>query len=219
MRIVARADALGREMKFGFLYDEERKLFSIGYNVAELRRDTSYYDLLASEARLGSYIAVARGDVPQSHWFRMGRPITGHGRDLTLISWTGTMFEYLMPNLVMPPYSGSLLDQTSAAVVRYQERYGRQHGVPWGISESAYNALDPAENYKYRAFGLTELGLKRGLSDDLVVAPYATQLALAVDPHQALANLRRLSSIGMEGRYGFYDSIDFTRSRLTAEEK
>jgi cellobiose phosphorylase len=218
-KVVTHANNMGREMKFGFLYDEERKLFSIGYNVADLRRDTSYYDLLASEARLGSYVAVARGDVPQSHWFRMGRPITGRGRDMALISWTGTMFEYLMPNLVMTTYSGSLLDQASAAAVRYQERYGRQRGVPWGISEAAYNALDSSENYRYRAFGLPELGLKRGLSDDLVVAPYATQLALGVAPRQALANLRRLSSLGVEGRYGFYDSLDFTRSRLTSNEE
>ncbi len=218
-KLIARADKMSREMKFGFLYDEERKLFSIGYNVAELRRDNSFYDLLATEARLGSYVAIARGDVPQSHWFSMGRPITGQGRDTALISWTGTMFEYLMPNLVMPSYSGSLLDQACIAAVRYQERYGRKRGVPWGISESAYNALDLSENYRYRAFGLPELGLKRGLSDDLVVAPYATQLALGIDPQRALANLRRLSSLGLEGRYGFYDSIDFTRSRLTSNEE
>jgi cyclic beta-1,2-glucan synthetase len=218
-KLVTRADNLSRQMKFGFLYDEERKLFSIGYNVAELRRDNSYYDLLASEARLASYLAIARGDVPQSHWFSMGRPITGQGRDMALISWTGTMFEYLMPNLVMPSYSGSLLDQACIAAVRYQERHGRKRGVPWGISEAAYNALDSSENYRYRAFGLPELGLKRGLSDDLVVAPYATQLALGIDPQQALSNLRRLSSLGLEGRYGFYDSIDFTRSRLTSDAK
>jgi cyclic beta-1,2-glucan synthetase len=218
-KLASRSDEMCREMRFGFLYDEERKLFSIGYNVGELRRDNSYYDLLASEARLGSYMAVARGDVPQSHWFRMGRPITGQGRDMALISWTGTMFEYLMPNLVMPTYDGSLLDQTCAAVVRYQERYGKQRSVPWGISEAAYNALDPAENYRYRAFGIPALGLKRGLSEDLVVAPYATQLALSTRPGTALANLRRLSALGMEGRYGFYDSIDFTRSRLTSDEK
>ncbi len=210
----ARAGNMAREMGFGFLYDEERKLFAIGYNVTELQRDRSYYDLLASEARLASYVAIARGDVPQAHWFRLGRSVTGRGRDQTLISWTGTMFEYLMPNLVMPAYSGSLLDQTCAAAVRYQERYGRERRLPWGISESAYNALDSSQSYRYRAFGLPELGLKRGLSEDLVVAPYATQLALGIDPQSALDNLRRLSSLGMEGRYGFYDAIDFTRSRL-----
>jgi cyclic beta-1,2-glucan synthetase len=213
-KIATCAESMAREMSFDFLYDEERKLFAIGYNVTALRRDNSYYDLLASEARLASYMAIARGDVPQAHWFRMGRPITGQGRDQTLISWTGTMFEYLMPNLVMPTFRGSLLDQSCAATVRYQERYGRERKLPWGISESAYNALDSDQNYRYRAFGLSELGLKRGLSDDMVVAPYATQLALGIDPRRALANLRRLSSLGMEGRYGFYDAIDFTRSRL-----
>ncbi|MEO8285519.1 MAG: glucoamylase family protein [Chloroflexota bacterium] len=213
--LAASADSMVREMKFGFLYDVQRKLFTIGYNVTELRRDNSYYDLLASEARLASYLAIANGEVPQAHWFRMGRPVTGAGRDQTLIAWTGTMFEYLMPNLVMPTYKGSLLDQTCTGAVRHHERYTRSRNVPWGISESAYNALDSEQNYRYRAFGLPDLGLKRGLSEDLVVAPYATQLAIGVDPKQALENLRRLSSIGMEGRYGFYDAIDFTRSRLT----
>ena len=222
-KLVVRADEMVREMNFDFLYDEARKLFVIGYNVAELRRDRSYYDLLATEARLASYLAIARGNVPQEHWFHMGRPVTGHGaqraRDIALVSWTGTMFEYLMPRLVMPTYKASLFDQTYAAVVRYQERYGRQKGIPWGISESAYNALDSERNYRYKAFGLPELGLKRGLSEDLVVAPYATQLALLIDPRRALANLRRLSSLDMEGRYGFYDAIDFTRSRLATGEK
>ncbi|HET9494407.1 MAG TPA: glucoamylase family protein, partial [Chloroflexia bacterium] len=218
-KVVTCADDIVRGMNFGFLFDEERKLFAIGYNVAELRRDNSYYDLLASEARLASYLAIARGDVPQAHWFRMGRPVTGRGRDQTLISWTGTMFEYLMPNLVMRTYAGSLLDQACTAAVRYQKRYGLSRSVPWGISESAYNALDSEQNFRYRAFGLLELGLKRGLSEDLVVAPYATQLALGIDPRHSLANLRRLSSLGMEGRYGFYDAIDFTRSRLTSGQK
>ncbi|MEP6775351.1 MAG: glucoamylase family protein, partial [Chloroflexota bacterium] len=217
-KAVNRVNSMAKDMKFGFLYDEERKLFSIGYNVAELRRDDSYYDLLASEARLGSYVAIASGEVEQSHWFGMARPTTGRGRKLALLSWTGTMFEYLMPNLVMPLYSGSLLDQTCAAAVRYQEQHGREHNLPWGFSEAAYNALDSSGNYKYRAFGLPELGIKRGLSEDLVVAPYATQLALSVAPRQALANMRRLSSFGLEGRYGFYDSIDFTRARRTSEE-
>ena len=216
--LAARAVGMVREMKFGFLYDEERKLFSIGYNVADLRRDNSYYDLLASEARLASYVAIARGDVPQAHWFSMGRPVTGQGRNLTLISWTGTMFEYLMPNLVMPLYGGSLLAQACAGAVLHQERYERGRGIPWGISESAYNALDSEQNYRYKAFGLPDLGLKRGLSEDLVVAPYATQLALSIDPKRSLANLRHLSSLDMEGRYGFYDAIDFTRSRTARDD-
>ena len=188
--LAQRVNVLSAEMKFGFLYDDVRKLFSIGFNVDELRRDNSYYDLLASESRLGSYLAVARGEVPQAHWFRLGRPITGQGRNMALISWTGTMFEYLMPNLVMPSYTGSLLEQTCEAMTLYQERYGKQHAVPWGISESAYNALDQSGNYRYRAFGLAELGLKRGLSDDLVISPYSSQLALPIAPQKALSNLR-----------------------------
>ncbi len=217
--LAQRVNVLSDEMKFGFLYDDVRKLFSIGFNMDELRRDNSYYDLLASEARLASFLAVARGDVPQAHWFRLGRPITGQGRNMALISWTGTMFEYLMPNLVMPTYTGSLLEQTCDAMTLYQEHYGKQHAVPWGISESAYNALDQSGNYRYRAFGLAELGLKRGLSDDLVISPYSSQLALPIATQKALANLRRLSSLGLEGHYGFYDAIDFTRSRLTPDQK
>ena len=211
--LAMRSHVLSADTDFGFLYDSQRKLFAIGYNVTEGRRDASYYDLLASEARLGSYVAVARGAVAPDHWFQLGRALTAAGDSQALVSWTGTMFEYLMPNLVMPVFPDTLLDQTSRVVVAVQQAYGRRHGIPWGISESAYNRRDSGQTYQYHAFGLPSLGLKRGLDADLVVAPYATMLALAVDAPAAVANLRRLAATGLVGRYGFYDAIDYTAGR------
>ncbi len=211
--LARRASALSTDMRFDFLFDHERKLFTIGYSVTEERRDGSYYDLLASESRLGSYLAVARGDVPPEHWFHLGRALTPVDNTQALVSWTGTMFEYLMPNLVMPIYTGTLLDQTCRAVVQAQQAYGQQHGVPWGISESAYNMVDGGSTYQYHAFGVPGLGLKRGLEDNLVIAPYATMLALSVDPPAAVANLSRLAAAGGEGRYGYYEAIDYTPGR------
>jgi cellobiose phosphorylase len=201
-------------MEFDFLYDDQRQLFVIGYSVAEGRRDASYYDLLASEARLASFLAIARGDVPQEHWFRMGRGLTAVGLSAALLSWSGTMFEYLMPLLLMRRYPETLLDSTYAAAVARQIAYGKERGIPWGISESAYNARDLAMNYQYRAFGVPGLGLKSGLDDDLVVAPYATVLALPVRPAAALANLRALIDDGMFGPYGLYEASDYTPARL-----
>ncbi|MEI7771380.1 MAG: glucoamylase family protein, partial [Chloroflexales bacterium] len=201
-------------MEFGFLYDDRRHLFAIGYSVAESRRDTSFYDLLASESRMCSFLAIARGDVPQEHWFRMGRALTAVGMHVALLSWSGTMFEYLMPLLLMRRYPETLLDATYSAAVARQIAYGKDHSVPWGISESAYNARDVAMNYQYHAFGVPGLGLKSGLDDDLVVAPYATMLALPVRPVDALANLRALIADGMLGAYGMYEAADYTPSRL-----
>nr|WP_255604495.1 glucoamylase family protein [Oscillochloris sp. ZM17-4] len=201
-------------MEFDFLYDDRRHLFAIGYSVADGRRDGSYYDLLASEARMGSFLAIARGDVPQEHWFRMGRSLTAVGLGAALLSWSGTMFEYLMPLLLMRRYPETLLDTTYAAAVARQIAYGKERGVPWGISESAYNARDLAMNYQYHAFGVPGLGLKSGLDDDLVVAPYATVLALPVRPAEALANLRALIADDMLGDYGLYEAADYTPSRL-----
>jgi cyclic beta-1,2-glucan synthetase len=213
-RIAERAQQFSEEMDFGFLYDERRQLFSIGYSVVDGRLDSSYYDLLASEARLASFVAIARDQVPQQHWFRLGRPFTTTGSGRALLSWTATMFEYIMPLLVMRTYENTLLDQTYMNVVDRQIEYGAQHSVPWGISESAYNARDLALNYQYQAFGVPGLGLKRGLSDDLVIAPYATFLALMVRPHEGVRNLKRLAAAGLEGSYGYYDAIDYTSSRL-----
>lgn len=206
-------------MDFRFLFDEERKVFVIGYNVTDGRRDNSYYDLLASEARLASFIAIAKGDVSQEHWFHLGRRFTQVDGSKALISWTATMFEYLMPLLVMRSYPGTLLDQTHAAVVRRQVEYGRERGVPWGVSESAYNARDLQLNYQYGPFGIPGLGLKRGLSDDLVVSPYSTALAAMVEPRAALDNMRRLIREGALTGYGFYEAIDYTKERLQPNQE
>jgi len=201
-------------MDFTFLFDSARDLFSIGFNQTEFRLDTSFYDLLASEARLCSYVAVAQGQVPQDHWFSMGRLLVASTGEPILVSWSGSMFEYLMPMLVMPTYENTLLDHTCKAVVQHQIDYCKSHGVPWGISESGYNRTDTHLNYQYRAFGVPGLGLKRGLAEDLVIAPYATAMALMVDPRRACENLQRLASEGQEGNYGFYEAIDYTGSRL-----
>ncbi|HNP85491.1 MAG TPA: glucoamylase family protein [Kouleothrix sp.] len=201
-------------MDFSFLYDTQRRIFVIGYSVAEARRDNSFYDLLASEARLSSFLAIAKGDVPQEHWFHIGRTLLDSGVGPVLASWSGTMFEYLMPLLFMRSYSGTLLDDTCRVAVARQIQYGRQQQVPWGVSESAYNARDPAMNYQYRAFGVPRLGLKRGLGSDLVITPYATALALPVAPRAALDNLIALLELGMNGAYGLYEAIDYTIDRL-----
>ena len=201
-------------MEYGFLYDPATKLLTIGYNLSERRLDQSYYDLLASEARLGSFVAIAQGQIPQDNWFALGRQLTVAGGDPILLSWSGSMFEYLMPLLVMPNYPNTLLDQTYKAAVERQIEYGAQRSVPWGMSESGYNAFDASRNYQYRAFGVPGLGLKRGLGDDLVVAPYASMMALMVAPQAACINLMRQSTDGFEGRYGMYEAIDYTPARL-----
>ncbi len=201
-------------MEYDFLFDKERHLLSIGYNVSERRLDASYYDLLASEARLCSFVAIAQGQLPQESWFALGRLLTTAGGEPILLSWSGSMFEYLMPLLVMPTYEHTLLDQTYKAVVMRQIEYGRQRGVPWGMSESGYNTIDVHLNYQYRAFGVPGLGLKRGLAEDMVIAPYASALALMVAPEEACLNMQRLAMEGFEGKYGFYEAIDYTPSRL-----
>jgi cyclic beta-1,2-glucan synthetase len=206
-------------MDFHFLYDDERKVFIIGYNVTDGRRDNSFYDLLASEARLASFIAIAKADVPQEHWFHLGRGLTQVDGSRALISWTATMFEYLMPLLVMRGYADTLLDQTHRAIVARQIEYGRERGVPWGVSESAFNARDLQLNYQYGPFGIPGLGLKRGLSDDLVVSPYSTALAAMVAPRAALENMRRLIREEALTGYGFYEAIDYTQDRLQPDQK
>ena len=208
------AEGMVQAMDFQFLFDPSRKLFSIGYSVAEGRLDPSAYDLLASEARLASFVAIAKGDVPPQHWFLLGRSLTPVGRGAALVSWSGSMFEYLMPLLVMRQPSGSLLDLTCRLVVGRQIRYGDERGVPWGISESAYNIRDAHLTYQYSDFGVPGLGLKRGLFEDVVVAPYATALAAIVHPRAALRNLERLVEAGARGAFGFYDALDYTPSRL-----
>ena len=202
------------EMDFAFLLDKERKIFVIGYDVDKEKADNSFYDLLASEARLASFIAIAKGEIEREHWFRLGRIFTPVDGRRALISWTATMFEYLMPILVMRNYEGTLLAQTNEAIVARQIEYGRKHDVPWGISESAYNARDLHLNYQYAPFGIPGLGLKRGLSEDLVVSPYSTALAAHISPEEALENFKDLTDIGALGRFGFYESIDYTPERL-----
>jgi cellobiose phosphorylase len=201
-------------MEYGFLFDEARHVLAIGYNVSERRRDASFYDLLASEARLCTFVGIAQGQLPQESWFALGRLLTTAGGEPILLSWSGSMFEYLMPLLVMPTYENTLLDQTYKAAVEQQIEYGRRRGVPWGISESCYNMVDVRLNYQYRAFGVPGLGLKRGLAEDLVIAPYASALALMVAPEEACLNLQRLAASGFEGNYGLYEAIDYTPSRL-----
>jgi hypothetical protein len=215
--LAAQCDELAG-MDFTFLFDTARDLFSIGFNVTERRCDTSFYDLLASEARLCSYVAIALGQVPQDHWFSMGRLLVAVRGGPILISWSGSMFEYLMPLLVMPNYENTLLDRTCQAAVRQQIAYGNLRGVPWGVSESGYNRTDVQLNYQYRAFGVPGLGLKRGLAEDLVIAPYATALALMITPRAACENLQRMAGEGREGAYGFYEAVDYTPSRLPPDE-
>ena len=221
----ARLAAIAREarevalaMDFAFLIDPERKLLSIGYSLADNRLDPSCYDLLASEARLASLFAIAKGDVSTKHWFHLGRAATPVGQGSALISWSGSMFEYLMPSLVMRAPYGSLLEQTNRLVVQRQRGYGAMLGIPWGVSESAYNARDFDFTYQYSNFGVPGLGLKRGLSENVVIAPYATGLATMVDAPAALANYGAIERLGGRGRHGFYDALDFTRSRVPEGE-
>jgi len=212
--LAALADELVRDMDFQFLFDPTSKLFSLGYRVADGTLDPGRYDLLASEARLASFLAIAKGDVPPQHWFHLGRSLTPIGHGAALVSWSGSMFEYLMPLLVMPQPAQSLLDLTCRLVVGRQIRYGAERQVPWGVSESAYNVRDAELTYQYSAFGIPGLGLKRGLFEDVVVAPYATALAAMIDPGAALENFVRLEHAGARGAYGFYEALDYTPSRL-----
>ena len=209
LRVKIRELSSGMNMRF--LYDVKRKLFAIGFNVSTGILDGSSYDLLASEARLGSFVAIARGDVPLEHWFSLGRPYGVVGRQRVLLSWTGTMFEYLMPLLFQHSYAASLLDKAARDAVEVQIAYGRTRRVPWGISESAFADLDAAKTYQYKAFGVSSLGLKRGMEEQLVVAPYATLLALNVAPHEAVVNLKQLESLGLLGEYGYFEAMDFSR--------
>jgi cyclic beta-1,2-glucan synthetase len=215
--LARRAEGLVDGMDFQFLFDTSRKLFSVGYRVPDRMLDPSCYDLLASEARLASFVAIAKGDVSPRHWFYLGRALTPVGRGAALVSWSGSMFEYLMPMLVMRQPAHSLLDLTCRLVVGQQIRYGGDRKIPWGVSESAYNVRDLQLTYQYSAFGVPGLGLKRGLGGDLVVAPYATALAAMVQPKAAVENFARLAATGALGTYGFYESLDYTRSRLPEE--
>ncbi|WP_301584218.1 GH36-type glycosyl hydrolase domain-containing protein [Halomonas alkaliantarctica] len=213
-QLASKARRLALSMDFAFLLNSDRQLLSIGFSLDDVSLDTSCYDLLASEARLASLFAIAKGDVVTRHWFRLGRAATPLKEGAAMISWSGSMFEYLMPSLIMRAPAGSLLEQTNRLVVKRQETYAAQFSAPWGISESGYNARDIEHTYQYSNFGVPGLGLKRGLSADLVVAPYATGLAAMIDPEGAFKNYRRLAEMGALGRYGYYEALDLTRSRL-----
>ncbi len=222
----ARSSSLARlcerlvdEVDFGFLFDDKLKVLTIGYNVSESRRDESFYDLLASEARLASFIAIATGDVPQEHWFRLGRQLTSVNGGQALISWSATMFEYLMPLLIMRNYEKTLLSETYRVVIARQIAYGHEHAVPWGVSESGYNARDLDLTYQYAPFGVPGLGFKRGLSQNLVIAPYATLLAAMLEPQKGIQNLVRLEREGALARFGFCEALDYTPDRLPPNQK
>lgn len=214
--LVQRCDAMIRPMEFGFLFDPDRSLLTIGFNEDRMALDKATYDLFASEARVASFLAIARGDVPVRHWFHLSRRLTEVGSGRALVSWGGTMFEYLMPLLFMKRYEHSLLDETYTYAVKAQVDLGREHRLPWGVSESGYGILNLDLDYQYRAFGVPELGLKRGLAQDYVVAPYATMLSLAVDPKRALENMRKLGEEGLQGSLGFYEAVDYTRERRSS---
>lgn len=207
------------DMQYNFLYDKTQHLLSIGYTVDDHQRDKGYYDLLASEARQGLFVAIAQGKLPQESWFALGRRLTNVGGIPVLLSWSGSMFEYVMPNLIMPTYDNTLLHEMGRGTLKKQIEYAATHKVPWGISESCYNLVDTHLTYQYRAFGVPGLGFKRGLSQDLVIAPYASVLGLLIDPKAACANLERLKAEGYEGKYGFYEAIDFTPSRLVRGQR
>jgi cyclic beta-1,2-glucan synthetase len=211
LKVADHAYAMAVEMDFTFLYDDARKLFTIGYHPDSLTPDESFYDLLASEARLASFMAIAKNDVPVAHWFRLSRSLNRTSGAMALVSWSGSMFEYLMPLLVMRSLPFTLLDQTYHGVVDRHRAYARARAVPWGASESAYNLRDRHQTYQYRAFGIADLALKRGLGRDLVIAPYATALAALVDPSTAMENLAVLDRMGALGAFGFCDALDYTR--------
>jgi cyclic beta-1,2-glucan glucanotransferase len=214
--LAARATALVEAMDFAFLYDDRRRLFYIGHDVSGGRRDPHHYDLLASEARVASFVAIAKGDVPEEHWLQLGRPLARVDGATTLLSWSGTMFEYLMPTLLLREAPDSLMGRACAAAVETQIAYAGRRNVPWGMSESGYYRFDAHRNYQYRAFGVPALGFKRGLGDDDVVTPYASLLALPFAPQAVMANLDRLDDLGLSGRYGLYEAVDFTAARLEA---
>ncbi len=212
--LINRIEKLIYDTNMKTLYDKDKELFYIGYNVDENKVLNVYYDLLASEARTTSYIAISRGEVPPEHWHKLGKPLVKEKGYISLVSWTGTMFEYLMPALTMKSYKNTLLDETYKTCINIQRDYGNYRKVPWGISESGYFAFDSQFNYQYKAFGVPKLGFKRGLKEELVISPYSTFLALNFDYPNSMENIKRMRLEGLEGKYGFYESVDYTLNRL-----
>ncbi len=221
-RLVALRDKardLAFSMDFGFLFRPERRLLSIGYRVESGELDAACYDLLASECRLTSLFGIAKGDLPTEHWYKLGRQVVPVGARGALVSWSGSMFEYLMPPLVMQERGGGILNQTNNLVVVEQMNHARKLGTPWGISEAAFNARDRNLNYQYTNFGVPTLGLKRGLGHNAVIAPYASLLASQYYPEASLENLQRLRKLGALGKFGFHDAVDFTPTRVPEGKK
>jgi cyclic beta-1,2-glucan synthetase len=218
-RLAERAEALFEAMDFEFLFDEQREVFYIGYNVDAGRIDSHHYDLLTSEARTASLVTIARDEIPQRHWLHLGRPLSLIQGERALLSWSGTMFEYLMPTLFVRQFEGTLLDQSCRLAVEHQIAYARTQNVPWGISESGYYRFDANMNYQYQAFGAPGLGFSRGLAENLVITPYASFLALPIRPDAVMSNITHLRRLGMLGRYGFYEAIDYTPARMPAGQR
>ena len=218
-KLVERIDNLIKQTDFSRLYSEKNRLFSIGFNIEENKLTDSYYDFLASEARQASFIAIAKHDISPKHWNNLSRTLTALNGYKGLISWSGTAFEYLMPNINIKNYKGSLLDESARFLIMSQKEYAKEKGIPWGISESAFNLKDLNLNYQYKAFGVPNLGLKRGLEDEVVVSPYSTFLALEYEENEAIKNLRKIEKYNMRGKYGFYESLDFTKERLRKNEE
>ena len=216
--LIDRLESLITSTDFRPLYDDKANLFVLGFNAAAGQRDTILYDLLASEARQTSFVAIALGQISVSHWLALGRTAKKQGNQITLVSWSGTMFEYMMPWLIMRTYRNTIWDSTYRGVVKRQIEYARERGVPFGISESGYYAFDYQMNYQYRAFGVPGLGFKRGLEEDLVVAPYATIMALPFAVREGMKDLQRMEKLGARGQYGFFEAIDFTAGRMPQGE-
>ncbi len=202
--IAATVDTLSAEMDFSILYNSRRKVLSVGYNRDAGRLEPSTYDLLASESRMSSFVAIAKGDVPQDLWFHLGRRHTVSGGEQVLVSWTGTMFEYLMPAIWMQHPADTLLERTVRGAVRVQRKQARRYGRPWGVSESA------SSGYEYHAFGLPELAMKPVDNGAHVISPYSTFLALLAEPRAAVSNLHRMARLGWTGKYGYYEAVDYS---------
>ncbi|PWQ93791.1 GH36-type glycosyl hydrolase domain-containing protein [Leucothrix arctica] len=219
LRLAERAEADAMAMDFSVLYDDQKDLFYIGYDQSSDRMDTHHYDLMASEARVTSFLAIAKEDVPLKHWFSLGRPLSKAAGKTVLLSWGGTLFEYLMPPLLLNSQHDTLLAVSQRAAIAVQRSYAKQHKVPWGISESGYAHINLHHHYSYQAFGVPELGLKRGLADNLVIAPYASALALPLVPADAAKNLMALADLSLMGNYGFYEAADYTPDRVPEGRK
>ena len=213
--LASEAMRFATEMDFGFLMDRSRLLLSIGYEVDRQHLHQACYDLLSSEARIAAFITVAKGEAPQQSWFKLGRTHTMAYGHAVLISWTGTMFEYLMPSLWMRSYPDTLVSRTLSGVVAIQRAFGREHGIPWGISESGWSGKDDHGHYHYQAFGIPPIALKWDAVAGPVVSPYSTCLALGIDPIEAMRNLKRMAKMGWTGAYGFYEAADYQESTKT----